>query len=525
MANDHGLGFQLTRRANLSPTRTALVFRDESWTYAEFNQVVNRTANGLHALGVNPGDRVGFLGLNHPRFFFTLFAAAKLGAIFVPLNFRLTGPELTFIIGDAGLHTLVYEEHFASIIDEIRADLPVRELVCGSPQQGARSFQDLQHDQRDGDLDYPVEGNDIAWIMYTSGTTGRPKGAMLTHDNILWNNINASLAYDALSDDRTLAVAPLFHIGGLNVTPMGSLWKGASVVVEQMFEPGLVLELIEKHRITTMFGVPAMFLFMAQHPDFATRDLGSLRLLVVGGAPVPEKLIKTYAARGVPMLQGYGLTETAPFSSFLPSDMAIKKQGSAGIPPFFGEVKCVDENGHTVADGERGEIVVKGPNVMKGYWNRPDATAEVLVDGWFHTGDIGTRDEDGYFYILDRKKDMIISGGENVYPAEIEDTLYQHPAIREVAVIGVTHPRWGETVRAVVVVKEGETLTEADVIEFTQGKLARYKQPKSVKFTDMLPRNPAGKVIKFELREKFGQPMTEDETARSTEEASRAATT
>jgi fatty-acyl-CoA synthase len=524
MANDHGLGFQLTRRATLSPARTALTFRDEQWTYAELNQLVNRVANGLHALGVNPGDRVGFLGLNHPRFFFTLFATAKLGAIFVPLNFRLTGPELTFIIGDAGLHTLVYEEHFASIIDEIRADLPVRELVCGSPQQGVRSFEDLQHDQRDADLDYPVEGNDIAWIMYTSGTTGRPKGAMLTHDNILWNNINASLAYDGLAEDRTLAVAPLFHIGGLNVTPIGSLWKGASVVVEQMFEPGLVLELIEKHRITTMFGVPAMFLFMAQHPDFATRDLSSLRMLVVGGAPVPEKLIKTYEARGVPMLQGYGLTETAPFSCFLPPEMALAKQGSAGIAPFFGEVKCVDENGHTVPDGERGEIVAKGPNVMKGYWNRPDATAEVLVDGWFHTGDIGKRDEDGYFYILDRKKDMIISGGENVYPAEIEDALYQHPAIKEVAVIGVTHPRWGETVRAVVVVKEGETLTEADVIEFTQGKLARFKQPKSVIFTDMLPRNPAGKVVKFELREKFGQPMTEDEPARSTEEASPAAT-
>jgi fatty-acyl-CoA synthase len=524
MANDHGLGFQLTRRATLSPARTALIFRDEQWTYAELNQLVNRVANGLHALGVNPGDRVGFLGLNHPRFFFTLFATAKLGAIFVPLNFRLTGPELTFIIGDAGLHTLVYEEHFASIIDETRADLPVRELVCGSPQQGVRSFEDLQHDQRDADLDYPVEGNDIAWIMYTSGTTGRPKGAMLTHDNILWNNINASLAYDGLAEDRTLAVAPLFHIGGLNVTPIGSLWKGASVVVEQMFEPGLALELIEKHRITTMFGVPAMFLFMAQHPDFATRDLSSLRMLVVGGAPVPEKLIKTYEARGVPMLQGYGLTETAPFSCFLPPEMALAKQGSAGIPPFFGDVKCVDENGHTVPDGERGEIVAKGPNVMKGYWNRPDATAEVLVDGWFYTGDIGKRDEDGYFYILDRKKDMIISGGENVYPAEIEDALYEHPAIKEVAVIGVTHPRWGETVRAVVVVKEGETLSEADVIEFTQGKLARFKQPKSVVFTDMLPRNPAGKVVKFELRERFGQPMTEDEPARSTEEASPAAT-
>jgi fatty-acyl-CoA synthase len=524
MASDHGLGFQLTRRAALSGERTALIFREERWTYAELNRITNRVAYGLHALGVNPGDRVGFLGLNHPRFFFTLYATAKLGGIFVPLNFRLTGAELKFIIADAGLHTLVYEENFASIIDEIRNDLPVRELVCGSAAEGARSFDDLQYDQRDAELDYPVDGNDVAWIMYTSGTTGRPKGAMITHDNVLWNNINASLAYDGLTDDRTLAVAPLFHIGGLNVTPMGSLWKGATVIVEQMFEPGLVLELIERHRITTMFGVPAMFLFMAQHPDFASRDLSSVRIFVVGGAPVPEALINIYAQRGIPFLQGYGLTETAPFACFLPADMATKKQGSAGIAPFFSEVKCVDDNGHTVPDGERGEIVVRGPNVMKGYWNRPDATAEVIVDGWFHTGDIGKRDADGYFYILDRKKDMIISGGENVYPAEVEDALYQHPAVKEVAVIGVSHPRWGETVRAVVVCKEGTDASEQELIDFTQGRLARYKQPKSVVFTDTLPRNPTGKVIKFELREKFGQPMTETEEQRPSEEA-RAATT
>ena len=511
--NDHGTGFMLTRRAALSPERTALIFRDESWTYAELNRVTNRVAHGLHSLGVNPGDRVGFLGLNHPRFLFTLFGAAKLGAIFVPLNFRLTGPELAFIIRDSGLHTLVYEENFASIIDAIRKDMPVRRLICSTALDGSRSFDDLIHDQRDTDLDFPVPEDSVAWIMYTSGTTGQPKGAMLSHGNILWNNINASLAFDGLSDDRTLAVAPLFHIGGLNVTPIPSLWKGATVIVEQMFEPGMVLELIEKHRITTMFGVPAMFMFMAQHPDFPTRDLSTIRVLACGGAPVPEALIKIYGERGIPFLQGYGLTETAPFASFLPSDKAEAKVGSAGIAPFFSEVRVVDENDHEVPDGQRGEIVVRGPNVMKGYWGRPDATAEILVDGWFHTGDIGKRDADGYFYILDRKKDMIISGGENVYPAEVEDVLYQHPHVKEVAVIGVQHSRWGETVRAVVVVKEGTSLTEQDVIAFAEGKLARFKQPKSVMFTDTLPRNPTGKVIKFELREKFGQPMTETEEA------------
>ena len=359
MANDQGLGFTLSRRAQLSPDSTALIFRNERWTYRELNDLTNKVAHWLHALGVNPGDRVGFLGLNHPRFFFTLFAAAKLDAIFVPLNFRLTGPELSFIIRDAGVHTLVYEEAFASIIDSIRDDLGVREYVCAVEQPGSRGFDSLLHDQRDTDLDYPVAMTDVALIMYTSGTTGRPKGAMLTHGNIIWNNINAFLADDASSEEITLVVAPLFHIGGLNVTPLLAFLKGATVVMEQMFEPGMVLENIEKYRVTSMFGVPAMYLFMAQHPDFATRDLSSIRVLSCGGAPVPEALIKVYAARGLPFNQGYGLTETAPFASFLPSSMATKKLGSAGIAPFFTDVKIVDDNGHDVPDGERGEIVVR----------------------------------------------------------------------------------------------------------------------------------------------------------------------
>ena len=232
MANDQGVGFTLTRRAYLNPERQALTFQDETWTYDELNRLTNRVAHGLHALGVNPGDRVGFLGLNHPRFLHTLFGTAKLGGIFVPLNFRLTGPELSFIINDAGLHTLVYEAHFASVIDEIRDTLRIRELICGDEREGSRSFDELIHDQREENLDYPVSREEVAWIMYTSGTTGRPKGAMLTHGNILWNNINASLAYDSMSDDITLAVAPLFHIGGLNVTPIPLMSKGGLVVLE-----------------------------------------------------------------------------------------------------------------------------------------------------------------------------------------------------------------------------------------------------------------------------------------------------
>jgi fatty-acyl-CoA synthase len=513
MAMDRGLGYWLTRRAALTPQRTALVFEGERWSYAEFNRRTNALAHGLRALGVCPGDRVAYLDLNHPDFFLSLFAAAKLGAIFVPLNFRLTPPELAFIIGDAGVHTLIHDGAFAAAVDEIRDRIPCRELVCRTPRLGVRSLDDLLRDQRTDDMDNQVATDEVAVIMYTSGTTGRPKGAMLTHGNLLWNNINAGLAFDISVDDITLVCAPLFHIGGLNVTPLIAFMKGAEVVLMRAFDPGVVLELIPRHRATTMFGVPAMFLFMSQHPGFAAADLSSIRFFLCGGAPVPEALIRFYGQRGLCFAQGYGLTETAPFVTLVPVERAAEKVGSAGIPPFFTDVKLVDDAGHEVPTGERGEVVVRGPNVMKGYWNRPDATAEAIVDGWFHTGDIGTRDADGFFYIVDRKKDMIITGGENVYPAEVEDSLYQHPDVAEAAVIGVPDSRWGEAVLAIIVVKPGAELSEQDILDFSQGRLARYKQPRRVVFIDALPRNPAGKVLKFELRERIASEAAREQDA------------
>jgi fatty-acyl-CoA synthase len=510
MSNDQGLGHWITRRAALSPQRIALIFDDQSVSYAEFNRHVNRAANGLRALGVNHGDRVAYLDLNHPRFFVTMFATAKLGAIFVPLNFRLTAPELSFIVNDAGVHTLVHDDMFAPVIDEIRGELPCRNIVSPTARDGVRAWAEVLHDQRDGEIDAQVDVDEVAVIMYTSGTTGRPKGAMLTHGNFLWNNINALLGYDTLTDDRTLVVAPLSHIGGLNVTPLLAFLKGATVVLERSFDPTRVLELIPRQRITTMFGVPAMFLFISQHPGFATADLSSVRSFICGGAPVPEALIRLYGERGISFAQGYGLTETAPFASIVPVERALDKIGSAGVPPFFTEVRCVDDRDEPVPPGERGEVVVRGPNVMKGYWNRPEATAEAIRHGWFHTGDVGVMDDEGYLYIVDRKKDMIISGGENVYPAEVEDAIYAHPDVAEVAVIGVPDARWGETVCAIVVAKPGTSPTEQDVKDFTQGRLARYKQPHTVIFTDVLPRNPAGKVLKFELRERFGGATVAD---------------
>jgi fatty-acyl-CoA synthase len=282
------------------------------------------------------------------------------------------------------------------------------------------------------------------------------------------------------------------------------------VVLERTFDPARVLELIPKHRITTMFGVPAMFLLVSKHPKFADTDLTTVRTFMCGGAPVPEALIRLYGARGISFAQVYGLTETAPFASMVPIDRVLEKVGSAGVPPFFTDVQCVDERSEPVPTGERGEVVVRGPNVMKGYWNRSEATAEAIRNGWFHTGDVGVMDEEGYLYIVDRKKDMIISGGENVSPAEVENAIYKHPDVEEVAVIGIPDARWGETVRAVVVAKDGTSPTEQDIIDFTQDKLARYKRPRSVLFTDVLPRNAAGKVLKPDLRENFDRVDVED---------------
>jgi fatty-acyl-CoA synthase len=339
--------------------------------------------------------------------------------------------------------------------------------------------------------------------MYTSGTTGLPKGAMLTHGNVFWNSINVCFGEDTMTT-TTLTCAPLFHIGGLNVTTLLSLAKGIEVVLLRSFDAGAVLALIEKHKVGSMFGAPTMFLMMAQHESFASTDLSSISTLTCGGAPVPVPLIKTYGDRNVSFCQGYGLTETAPFASLLSSDLAMVKVGSAGKAPMFTEVRIVDEQNNPVAAGVHGEVCIKGPNVMKGYWNRPEATAEAIdTQGWFHSGDIGYLDDEDFLFLCDRVKDMVITGGENVYPAEIESILYGHPSILEVAVIGLPDDKWGEAVTAIAVLEKGTSLDLEELRAFAGDSLARYKLPTELRFVDILPRNPAGKVQKFKLKEQF----------------------
>jgi fatty-acyl-CoA synthase len=351
-----------------------------------------------------------------------------------------------------------------------------------------------------------VDQHDTSVIMYTSGTTGLPKGVMLSHGNIMWNNVNAQLSYGGARDDVVLTAAPLFHIAGLNVMTLQSFMMGSTLVLVRNFDPGLVLQYMQQYKVTSMFGAPAMFLFMSQHPDFDNTDLTSIKMLICGAAPVPESLLNLYSERRINFCQGYGLTETSPFASLLTPEWAISKLGSAGQAAFYTDLKIVNDDNQEVATLEHGEICISGANVMKGYWNRPEATAKAIdSQGWFHSGDIGYLDEDGFLFICDRLKDMVISGGENIYPAEVESVLYKHDSVAEVAVIGLPDEKWGEAVTAIVALVDGAELTLEQLRAFSETHLARYKLPTRLHMIDALPRNPAGKVLKFVLKEQLSE--------------------
>lgn len=507
MTPDIGLGNWLYQRALRTPRRAALTFEGTTWTYAELQERIDRLASALRASGVCHGDRVAFLGLNQPSFLECLFAAARLGAIFVPLNFRLSGTELSFIINNAGVHTLIVDAPHRSIVDAIRTELPCRRYFSADqPADQWPSTDELIAAHAPLRIGATVTEDEVAIIMYTSGTTGRPKGAMLTHGNIWWNNSNVLLTFDCLGSDIVLVVAPLFHIGGLNVNTLVTWQTGGHILLHRTFDPSRFLGDIAKYRVTSTFAVPAMLLFVSQQPNFASADLSSLRTIVCGAAPVPEPLMRLYADRGIPINQGYGLTEASPLLTFLSPEWGIAKIGSAGRTPMFTEVRLVAPDGREVtAPGEKGEIIARGPNITKGYWNNPEATAATIdAEGWLHTGDVGIFDDDGFLFIVDRVKDMVITGGENVYPAEVENVLYEHPAISEIAVIGLPDEQWGEAVVAVAALKQDASLDLEELRTFATDRLARFKLPSRLEIVSALPRNPAGKVLKFELRAQFG---------------------
>lgn len=498
-----GLAEWFRRRAARAPERPALTFAGDTWTYGAMQARVEAMAGVLSRGGVTPGARVAYLGLNHPMVFVALFAAARIGAILVPLNYRLAGAELAAIVADAGAQTLIVDARNRPLMDGVRASLDCRLFLCMGPASaGWQSIDALLQAGEAPPPARPCRADDVTLLLYTSGTTGRPKGVMLTHRNLWVNNINWILANDFVSGDVGLSCAPLFHAGGLTVVSLPILSVGGHLILHDGFDAGAFVDAIQRHRVTVSFGVPAMMLFASQHERFADTDLASLRLLIAGGAPVPEPLLRRYQERGVPVSQCYGMTEATSGVTFLETHRALDKLGSCGRAGLLSEVRLIDGAGQVIAEPQvRGEVCLRGGNVTPGYWQMPDATAQAFdADGWFRSGDVAYFDDEGFYYICDRLKDMVISGGENVYPAEVEAVLYDHPDIAEAAVIGAPDERWGERVVAVVALKPGRRLSLEQLQGHCNDRLARYKQPRELRVLPALPRNANGKVDKPALR-------------------------
>jgi fatty-acyl-CoA synthase len=457
---------------------------------------------------VTTGDRVAYAGLNSAAFLVTMLAALRLGAVFVPLNFRLAGPELRQILERSGAGIVVAEPGHRPVIDEVAGSTALKHFLLvdddpATPADGIEVPWESWSPPAEPHPDIAPRGfDDPAILMFTSGTTGLPKGVILTHGNAWWNAVNVDSVVDTRRGDVTHAAAPLFHIGALNSFALRNLVRGGTVVVRRSFNPAETLDDFVRYQVNSAFGVPAMFAALARTQGFFEADLSSLRALIVAGAPVPPSLIEEYAEHGVTLQQAWGLTETAPFATHLPAQRTRDKLGSAGIPMPHTEVRVVDPiSRKPVPAGERGEVIVRGPNVTPGYWQNPSATEAAFdADGWFHSGDIGCLDGEGYLYIVDRLKDMIISGGENVYPAEVESALADLPGATDVAVVGVPDEKWGETVVAVVSALPGATFTLDDVRDHAARKLARYKLPTRLEIVQTVPRNASGKLDKVAVR-------------------------
>jgi fatty-acyl-CoA synthase len=499
----------ITGFSKRQPDHPALVSEERSVTYAELLAETARMAAGLRAAGVSEGGRVGYLGLNSIELLVTYLATAWLGGVFVPMNFRLSPPEIADLIDDCGLAVLVADPALAAALDHAPGGLDVQHLVLSAPndtQVFVHEWTPLADFIGSSDVAGPViprAEDDLAVLMYTSGTTGKPKGVMLTHGNIWWNQVNVDSSLDTRADDVNLAIAPLFHIGALNSFTLRTLTRGGTTLVRRGFDAASALEDIERFGVTTFFAVPTMFAQIAREARFADADLGTLRAVVVAAAPVPPSVIETWSARGVAVQQAWGLTETAPFATWVPLERTLDKLGSAGIPMPFTEVCVLDLETRTpvVEPGRSGELAVRGPNVVAGYWSNEAATRAAFTDdGWFLTGDIGYADDEGFIFIIDRLKDMIITGGENVYPAEVERVLAEHPMLVDNAIVGAADERWGEAVVAVVSIVDGMDVTLDEIREFCITRLARYKLPSRLVIIDRVPRNGSGKLDKVAIR-------------------------
>jgi fatty-acyl-CoA synthase len=507
MGNQQGIGTWLTSRVRLSPDHEAVVDGEKRVTYRQFDSDVNRMANALSHLKIRSGERIGILAYNRLEYIEVLMAAAKLGIMVVPLNWRLAADELIFNLTDSGTETLIFDPDLSNLAGEVLDRNPMKHrLVLGSePLFGGRPLPALM-DEMGADEPEPDEevGLDTPHIiMYTAGTTGRPKGAVLSQGASFYNALNLMVDMNFNAADRNLSVLPMFHIGGIGLFTLPILYAGGTVVVQRTFDPAETLRLLSEEKITLFFGVAAIFLFLIQHENFDADRFRTVRVAMSGGAPLPVSLVRQYHEAGIILQQGFGMSEAAPSIATLGRNLALAKAGSIGRALFHVDARVVDDEMNELPTESTGELVIRGPNLMQEYWNRPEATREVFAGGWFHTGDLARMDAEGDLYIVDRKKDMFISGGENVYPAEVENALYEMQQIAEAAVIGVSDERWGEVGCAAVVLKPGQPLSEEAVIRFLAGCLAKYKVPKSVVFMNQLPRNAAGKVLKKELRNTF----------------------
>ncbi|HEY4630990.1 MAG TPA: long-chain fatty acid--CoA ligase [Blastococcus sp.] len=492
----------LRESAAASPDRPLLRIGSLELSYRQVDEMSGRVAAGLRAAGLHRGDTLAIQLPNLPEFVFAYFGALKAGVTVVPLNPLLKAPEVAYHLQDSGARLLVTFDAFAGEAAKGAAEADdARVFVVGSPVKGTSPFDDLYGAEDGGDVE-PMNSDDTAVIIYTSGTTGRPKGAELTHFQMYMAATVAADTFGYRTDDVSMAVLPLFHVFGLSSVMNCAIRSGATLVLVPRFEVGAVLDAIEQHRVTVFCGVPTMFVALL-HADLTGRDVSSLRVCVSGGASIPGEVLKGFEAvyPGAPVLEGYGLSETCALATFNRS-AEDRRVMSIGKRMWGVEIRVVDSHDHELSTGPDsvGEIVLRGHNVMKGYRGRPEATEEAMRGGWFHTGDLGYQDEDGFFYIVDRKKDLVIRGGFNVYPREIEEVLHEHPAVREAAVIGRPDARLGEEVVAFIALKKGTPATPEEVISFCKERLAAYKYPREVVVLDELPKGSTGKVLKAELR-------------------------
>lgn len=518
---NQGIGTWIHRRRRKSTGRTALISAAGEVAYHDLADRIDRLADALARRGVGKGDRVAYLGDNHPAFLEALFATTLLGGIFVPVNTRLAPPEVRYALQDSGSRILVHSALLSGLAvggctgTEVTHRIVVTESGApgGAPapvEDGSVVVEDLEQVIAAGSpehVDADVALDDPALILYTSGTTGHPKGALLSHGNITWNCLNVLVDYDVTGRDVALMISPMFHAASLSMGVLPALLKGATIVLEPQFDAGRVLRLVEQYRITNLSGVPTTYQLICEHPAWPGTDLSSLRNLTCGGSAVPLRVINAYEARGLAFSGGYGMTETAPGATSLQPHRSREKAGSAGLPHFFTDVRIADPLGGVLSPGQVGEIQIQGPNVIEEYWNRAEASAEAFADGnWFRSGDMGYFDQDGDLYISDRLKDMIISGGENIYPAEIEALILQLEAVGSVAVIGVPDEKWGEVPIAVVELRDGYHLDGDAIRAHLTGQIARYKIPKRVTIVNEMPRTASGKIRKGELRTQAADP-------------------